>query len=116
MIPTGYNLRPIIIWICYFTKNVFESDFINLKKQSFVMTTTWSLVFDYKELAAEQIDSFVSETEDMMQETSDAYNCKIDERLTWRFSVNTRHLQRKCAQHFLFYSSRYWRFCWLSFL
>ena len=43
------------------------------------MTTTWSLVFDYKELAAEQIDSFVSETEDMMQETSDAYNCKIDE-------------------------------------
>ncbi len=79
MIPTGYSLRPIIIWICLFHQKVFESDFINLKKQSFVMTTTWSLVFDYKELAAEQIDSFVSETEDMMQETSDAYNCKIDE-------------------------------------
>lgn len=65
------------------------------------MTTTWSLVFDYKELAAEQIDSFVSETEDMMQETSDAYNCKIDEPAYLRFSVNTRHLQRKCAQHFI---------------
>ena len=63
----------------FISAKVFESDFINLKKQSFVMTTTWSLVFDYKELAAEQIDSFVSETEDMMQETSDAYNCKIDE-------------------------------------
>ena len=35
---------------------------------------------------------------------------KLMSRLTWRFSVNTRHLQRKCAQHFLFYSSRYWRF------
>ncbi len=115
MIPTGYNLRPIIIWICLFHQKVFESDFINLKKQSFVMTTTWSLVFDYKELAAEQIDSFVSETEDMMQETSDAYNFKIDEPAYLEVLREYQTSAKKVRTTLLILQFPVLALCWLSF-
>ena len=71
--PSDYYMELFI------SPKVFESSFLNLKKQSLVMTTTWHLVFDYKQLASEQIDSLVSETEDILEETSGQYNSRIDE-------------------------------------
>lgn len=71
--PSDYYMELFI------SPKVFESSFINLKKQNFVMSTTWHLVFDYKELSAEQIDSLVDETEEIVEETSGQYNTRIDE-------------------------------------
>lgn len=71
--PSDYYMELFI------SPKIFESDFIDLKKQNFVMTTTWHLVFDYKQLEAGQINSLVGETEDIMEETAGQYNSKIEE-------------------------------------
>lgn len=63
----------------FLSPKVFESQLINLEKQSFAMSSTWSLVFDYKQLTAAQINFLVSETEDMLNETSGSYNAKMEE-------------------------------------
>lgn len=63
----------------FLSPKVFESQLINLEKQSFAMSSTWSLVFDYKQLSARQINFLVSETEDMLNETSGSYNAKMEE-------------------------------------
>lgn len=71
--PSDYYMELFI------SPAVFESTFINAKKQSFVMTTTWNLVFDYKQLTVEQINALVDETEDMLEEYAGQYNSKIEE-------------------------------------
>ena len=71
--PSDYYMELFI------SPKVFESNFVNLNKQNFVMTTTWHLVFDYKQLAAEQVDSLVNETEEIMEEISGQYNSRVDE-------------------------------------
>ncbi len=71
--PSDYYMELFI------SPKVFESNFVNLKKQNFVMTTTWHLVFDYRQLAAEQVGSLVSETEEIIEENSGKYNSRMDE-------------------------------------
>lgn len=71
--PSDYFMELFI------SPKVFESSFINLDQQKFVMTTTWNLVFDYKQLSAGQINSLVDETEDLLGEYSGQYNTKMEE-------------------------------------
>ena len=71
--PSDYFMELFI------SPNVFESTFINAKKQNFVLSTTWQLVFDYKQLSAGQIDALVDETEEMIEEYAGQYNSKIEE-------------------------------------
>ena len=63
----------------FISPDVFEENFLNLAKQSFVMTTTWYLVFDYNQLTAGQINKLVDDTEDMLEETSGGHNAKMEE-------------------------------------
>lgn len=63
----------------FISPDVFEANFLNLEKQSFVMTTTWYLVFDYNQLTADQINKLVADTEDMLEETSGSYNAQMEE-------------------------------------
>lgn len=63
----------------FISPKVFESNFLNLEKQSFVLTTTWNMVFDYNQLEASQINQLVSDTEDLLEETSGSYNATIEE-------------------------------------
>ena len=63
----------------FISPEVFENNFLNLQKQSFVMTTTWHMVFDYNQLAASQVDQLVADTEEMLEETSGSYNASVEE-------------------------------------
>ncbi len=71
--PSDYYMELFI------SPKVFESSFVNLKKQEFVMKSTWNLVFDYKQLEAEQIDTLVDETEQMLEECAGKYNTRVEE-------------------------------------
>ena len=63
----------------FISPKVFEDSFLNIKKQNFVMTTTWHMVFDYNQIAATQVDQLVSDTENMIEETSGSYNASVEE-------------------------------------
>lgn len=63
----------------FISQKVFEQNFLNLEKQSFVMTTNWKLIFDYNQLAASQIDRLVDDTEAMLEKTSGSYNASLEE-------------------------------------
>lgn len=63
----------------FISPKVFEENFLNLEKQSFVMTTNWYLIFDYNQLVASQINKLVADTEDMLEETSGSYTAKMEE-------------------------------------
>lgn len=63
----------------FISPKVFEEQFLNLDNQSFVMATTWNMVFDYSKLEASQVDQLVNDTENMLEETFDNYNATIQE-------------------------------------
>ncbi len=71
--PSDYYMELFI------SPKVFESNFLNLKKQSFVMTTNWKVIFDYNQLTAAQINRLVDDTEEMLEETSGSYNASLEE-------------------------------------
>lgn len=71
--PSDYYMELFI------SPKIFENNFLNLKKQSFVMTTNWKVIFDYNQLTAGQINQLVDDTEEMLEETSGSYNASLEE-------------------------------------
>ena len=71
--PSDYYMELFI------SPDVYESLFLNLKKQSFTMTTRWNVVFDYNQVKASQVDALVSETETMLEETAGNYSANFAE-------------------------------------
>lgn len=62
--PSDYYMEIFV------APQVFESNFINLKGQSFDIVTDWFMVYDYNQLKSYQVDNLISKTEDIMSETT----------------------------------------------
>lgn len=69
--PSDYYMELFI------SPTVYESYFLNKEKQSFTMTTTWNVIFDYGEILSGQVNSLVDETEKMLQENEGNYNVRF---------------------------------------
>lgn len=56
---------------------LFEKTFVHPENDKFEVKTDWYTVYDYRELRADQVNSIVSETEQMLEETSGSYNAFV---------------------------------------